>query len=66
MHTMKNTKYIYWQDGPDWLGYLEEFPDYVTQGASLEDLKEHLKDLYKDLTGGVIPGVRHEGELVFA
>ena len=63
---MKNTKYIYWQDGTDWLGYLEEFPDYVTQGSSLEDLKEHLKDLYKDLTGGVIPSVRHEGELVFA
>lgn len=63
---MKNIKYIYWQDGSDWLGYLEEFPDYVTQGTSLEDLKAHLHDLYKDLTGGQIPGVRHEAELVLA
>ncbi len=63
---MKNIKYIYWQDGSDWLGYLEDFPDYATQGSSFEDLKEHLKDLYADLTGGEIPGVRHEGELVLA
>lgn len=63
---MMSMKYIYWQDGVAWLGYLEEFPDYLTQGASLDDLKEHLKDLYEDLTGGEIPGVRHEAELVFA
>jgi predicted RNase H-like HicB family nuclease len=63
---MRNVKYIYWQDGSDWLGYLEGYPDYATQGSSLEDLKEHLTDLYADLTGGEIPGVRHEGELVLA
>ena len=63
---MKNIKYIYWQDGADWLGYLEEFPDYATQGSSLDDLKEHLKDLYEDLSGGEIPGVRHDGELAIA
>ena len=28
----------------------------MTQGATLDDLKEHLLDLYKDLTSGVIPG----------
>ena len=63
---MKSEKYIYWQDGSQWLGYLEEFPDYTTQGESLKDLQEHLKDLYSDLTSGSIPNVRHEGELVFA
>ena len=30
-----------------WLGYLEQYPDYMTQGNSLENLKEHLLDLYK-------------------
>ena len=60
---MKSAKYIYWQDGEQWLGYLDEFPDYPTQGESLEDLQEHLKDLYQDLTSGAIPNVRHEGEL---
>ena len=51
---MQNIRYIYWQNGDDWLGHLEEYPDYMTQGATLDDLKEHLLDLYKDLTSGSI------------
>jgi predicted RNase H-like HicB family nuclease len=39
-------KIIYWQDGDHWLGYVEEYPDYMTQGLSLPELKENLKDLY--------------------
>ena len=35
-----------------WLGYLEEYPDYHTQGETLDDLREHLRDLYKDMVGG--------------
>ncbi|MEE9171034.1 MAG: type II toxin-antitoxin system HicB family antitoxin [bacterium] len=46
-----------------WLGYLEEFPDYMTQGESLEDLKDHLIDLYKDLISGDVPYVRRVAEL---
>lgn len=46
-----------------WLGYLEEFPDYMTQGENLEDLQENLRDLYRDLTGGEIPGVRRLAQL---
>lgn len=46
-----------------WIGYLEEFPDYLTQGESLADLEEHLRDLYRDLTSGAIPGVRRVAEL---
>lgn len=41
--------FTYWQDGNDWLGHLDEFPDYVTQGESLEDLKAHLADIHRDL-----------------
>jgi len=46
-----------------WLGYLEEFPDYLTQGGSLEELEENLRDLYLDLTNGEIPGIRRVAEL---
>jgi len=60
---MQNIRYVYWQDGGVWLGHLEEYPDYMTQGATQDDLKEHLLDLYKDLTSGVIPGVRKVAEL---
>ena len=56
-------RYVYWQEDDMWLGYLEEFPDYWTQGTSLEDLQEHLKDLYNDLASGAIPNVRRIAEL---
>jgi predicted RNase H-like HicB family nuclease len=61
---MQTVKYIYWQEEKFWLGYLEEYPDYWTQGQSLDDLLDHLRDLYLDLNSGQIPGVRRVGELV--
>ena len=60
---MQSIRYVYWQDGDAWLGHLEEFPDYLTQGESLADLEEHLRDLHKDLSSGVIPSVRRVAEL---
>ncbi len=49
-----------------WLGYLEEFPDYMTQGETLEELGENLKDIYTELTSGKIPRVRRVSELHIA
>jgi predicted RNase H-like HicB family nuclease len=49
-----------------WLGYLEDYPDYMTQGQTLEELQENLKDIYDDLTSGYIPGVRKVAELQIA
>jgi len=60
---MKRARYVYWQDGDVWLGYLEEYPDYLTQGETLAELEENLRDLYIDLTSGEIPGVRKIAEL---
>ncbi len=60
---MEKAKFIFWQDGDAWLGHLEEYPDYMTQGKTLDDLKAHLLDLYKDLSGGRIPCVRRVAEL---
>ncbi len=62
---MQTVKYVHWQVGTAWLGYLEDYPDYWTQGESLGDLLEHLRDLFNDLSGGQIPGARKVGELVF-
>jgi predicted RNase H-like HicB family nuclease len=47
--TKKNIKkYIYWQDEDMFIAYLEEYPDYWTQGNSLEELQENLLDLYHE------------------
>jgi predicted RNase H-like HicB family nuclease len=63
---MNSIRYLYWQDEDMWLGYLEDYPDYMTQGRSVEELQENLKDLYDDLNGGHIPGVRRVAELQLA
>ncbi len=63
---MKQTGYVYWQDGEMWLGYLEEFPDYMTQGESLADLEAHLRDIYEDVAGSKIPQARRRAELAVA
>ena len=47
---MQTTQFVYWEEDGAWLGYLHEYPDYWTQGETLDDLKDHLRDLYADLT----------------
>ena len=63
---MERQKYVYWKDEDIWLGHFEEFPDYMTQGESLDELKENLIDIYKELTSGNIPCVRRVDELEVA
>ena len=55
---MDKPKFVYWQDEDMWLGYLEEYSDYMTQGQSFGDLQEHLIDIYQDVSTGKIPHVR--------
>lgn len=63
---MNTAKYIYWQDEAMWLGYLEEYPDYRTQGETKEELEENLRDIYNELTSGSIPSVRSVAQLEVA
>ena len=61
---MTTVKIVYWQDSDFWVGHFQDYPDYLTQGTTLEELKENLRDLYSDLTSGEIPGIRRVDELV--
>ncbi|UCF39328.1 MAG: type II toxin-antitoxin system HicB family antitoxin [Acidobacteriota bacterium] len=63
---MTTVRYVYWQDGEFWLGYFEEFPEYLTQALSLTELEENLRELYRDLTSGAIPCIRRLGHLQVA
>ena len=57
METITKKKYIYWQDEDMFImfiGYLEEYPDYWTQGNSLKELQENLLDLYHEFDGNNI------------
>ena len=63
---MSAVKIVVWEEDGAWLGYLQDYPDYWTQGETLDDLKEHLRDLHHDLTGGSVPGIRRVEELAIA
>ena len=63
---MSTTPIVVWEEDGGWLGYLQEYPDYWTQGETLEDLRDHLKDIYLEIASGTIPGVRRVEELVLS
>lgn len=63
---MGTVKYVYWKDGNMWLGYLETYPDYWTQGETMEALEENLKDISMELSSESIPCVRRVAELKVA
>lgn len=37
---------VYWKSDHVWLGKLLEHPEIMTQGETIEELKENLKDAY--------------------
>lgn len=55
---MDTINFVYWRSKNHWLGYLRDYPDYWTQGETLEDLKEHLWGLYRDINSGELPFIR--------
>lgn len=63
---METKKFIYYQEDDMFIGWLEEFPDYRTQGETFDELKENLQDIYSELSSGRIPKVFHVGELLVA
>jgi len=61
---METIKFVYYQEDGMWIGWLEEYPDYKSQGETLDEFKDNLKDIYQDITTGKIPNVREYGEIV--
>jgi len=63
---MRTLKYTFWQDGDYFLGYLNDYPDYQTQGASKEELIENLKGILTDIESEEVPYIRKVEELVLS
>jgi hypothetical protein len=61
------TMFTYWKgsDGKH-LGFLHSHPDHWTQGDDLDDLKEHLRDLYEMFATEETPGIWKVDELEIA
>ena len=41
-----NLKYTYEMDGDFYVRYLDDYPEYPTQGENLSDFEENLMDIY--------------------
>lgn len=46
---LSNLKMVYWKGEQHWLGRLVDHPEIMTQGESLEELEENLRDAYREL-----------------
>ena len=52
---MQKLTMIYWRDGQFWLGRILEHPEIMTQGETLEELEENLKDAYRLMVLDEVP-----------
>ena len=48
-------KMIYWKSDKFWVGKLIEHPEIMTQGGTLEELEENMKDAYLMMTMEDVP-----------
>lgn len=46
---MEKKKITYWQDDKFFVGYANDYPEYMTQGYSLEELIDNIKDIIYDV-----------------
>jgi len=55
---MKNIEITWWKTENFYIGYLNDYPDYLTQGTSKEELIDNLKSLLEDIESEEIPYIR--------
>ncbi|MDP8238575.1 MAG: hypothetical protein P9X24_05765 [Candidatus Hatepunaea meridiana] len=55
-----NMTMVYWKGEKFWLGKFKERPDIMTQGDTLEELEENLRDAYRMMVLEDVPEEYHE------
>ena len=46
---------IYWKSDKFWLGRLREFPEIMTQGRTLKELEDNMRDAYQMMALDDVP-----------
>ena len=49
---------VYKEEDRWFVGHVQEYPDYESQGKTLDELKENLLDIYEDITKGLVPDAK--------
>ena len=60
----KRLTMVYWKGSQFWLGKLLEHPEIMTQGETIEELEENLKDAYFSLVMDEVPEHYETREIV--
>lgn len=63
---MTELKFTWWKSDQFFIGYLNDYPDYMTQGISKEELIKNLKSLLEDIESDEIPYIRKTETLLVA
>jgi predicted RNase H-like HicB family nuclease len=58
--------YYYWKEDNFYLGYISEYPQYPTQGESIEDLENGLREIYGWIKDGTLKIKERKGILKIA
>jgi len=53
--TQQRLTMIYWKSDKFWLGRLREFPEMMTQGRTLKELEENMRDAYQMMILADVP-----------
>ena len=50
---------IVYKEEKEWfVGHIQEYPDYESQGKSLEELRNNLIEIYNDIRKGLVPDAK--------
>ncbi len=52
---MMKISIIYKEENDWYIGHIQEYPDYESQGKTLDELKDNLLDIYGDIKKGLVP-----------
>ncbi|MCL2265005.1 MAG: hypothetical protein FWC22_03080 [Treponema sp.] len=59
----QNLRYTYEMDGDFYVGFLDDYPDFPTQGENLKDFEDNLLDIYEMIQEGILDVSQKHGVL---
>ena len=49
---------VYKEENEWYIGHLQKYPEYESQGETLDELKKNLLEIYYDIQQGLVSGVK--------
>jgi len=46
---------VYKKEKEWYIGHIQEYPDYESQGKTIDELKGNLIEIHNDIQGGMVP-----------